>query len=207
METLAVEPGNRSAAGLGFSKLAAILALVLLVIGAGVWFAGRGAPTAEFKSAPAFELIDSNGQTFSSTTLRGKVWLASFFFTSCESVCPMVIGKMNTLFETAPHQIHFVSFSVDPANDTPAALKKYAAKFDADTRRWHFLTGEQEKLRTVVSDGFQVSFPTSKAELDTHSLRLVLVDQNGQIRGYFNSTDEEDMSRLRGILEVYRGAL
>ena len=207
MDTLAAHPGRPNVGGGRVLALAAIAAVVVAVIGTGIWMAGRHTSPSELKSAPAFELITSNGETFSSTTLQGKVWLASFFFTSCESVCPMVIGKMSSLFESAPPQIHFVSFSVDPTNDTPAALKKYAERFDADTRRWHFLTGSQDQLRQVVQGGFQVSFPESKAELDTHSLRLVLVDQSGSIRGYFNSTDAEDMSRLKGILEVYRGAL
>jgi len=96
---------------------------------------------------------------------------------------------------------------VDPTNDTPAALKKYADKFDADTRRWHFLTGDQEKVRDVVRNGFQVVMPESQSDLDRHSVRFILVDQSGSIRGYFDSTDEAELARLREILEVYRGAL
>lgn len=207
MNTVAMPSSNNAVGGYKTTKLIAIALIVATVIGVGIWFGARGRSASEFKNAPAFELVDSNGQPFSSESLKGKVWLASFFFTSCTSVCPMVVGKMNALFESAPSQIHFVSFSVDPTNDTPAALKKYADKFDADTRRWHFLTGEQEKIREVVRNGFQVTMPESQADLDRHSVRLVLVDQSGSIRGYFDSTDEAELARLREILEVYRGAL
>lgn len=207
MNTLAVESEKNTLGASRSAKLFALAFALVAVIGTGVWLGSRNDTRSEFGSAPAFELIDSNGQSFSSETLQGKVWLASFFFTSCTSVCPMVIGKMNSIFEGAPEQIHFVSFSVDPTNDTPEALKKYADKFDADTRRWHFVTGDQEKVRAVVRDGFKVTMPESEAELDRHSVRFVLVDQSGAIRGYFDSTDEADLERLRKILEVYRGAL
>lgn len=207
MTTLAMQSSNKIAGGFRATKLFLIILLLGAVIGLGVWFGIRQEGENSFNPAPAFEFVDSNRQPFSSEALKGKVWLASFFFTSCTSVCPMVIGKISALFESAPPQIHFVSFSVDPTNDTPAALKKYADRFDADTRRWHFLTGEQEKVRDVVRNGFQVTMPDSPAELDRHSVRLVLVDQSGLIRGYFDSTDEADLSRLREILEVYRGAL
>jgi protein SCO1/2 len=118
----------------------------------------------------------------------------------------MVIGKMGSLFESAPRGMHFVSITIDPTRDTPLELKKYAERFDADPRRWHFLTGSPDVVRAVVTDGFKVAMPTGLHDLDRHSVRLILVDQEGDIRGYFSSTDPDEMARLRGILDVYRGS-
>lgn len=184
-----------------------IAACLAALVAIGAWFAFGRTPSADARPAPTFTLVDSSGQPFSSESLQGKAWIASFFFTSCESVCPMVVGTMARLFEDAPKGMHFASFSVDPENDSPAALAAYAQKFDADTRRWHFLTGTRDQLRDVIVGGFQVAMPESKTDLDRHSVRLVLVDPAGMIRGYFNATDEEDLKRLKGILDVYRGAL
>jgi len=208
MNTAATLSGSGSTTARSvFVKIAALVVVVIAAFGI---LRATVSPTDEAgaeRSAPTFTLVDSNGAQFSSTALSGKVWVASFFFTSCDSVCPMVIGKLAGLFENAPKQIHFVSFSIDPTNDDPAALAKYAQKFDADTRRWHFLTGTQDQLRAVVSEGFQVAMPETKEELDRHSLRLVLVDQSGKIRGYFNSSEAEELARLKEVLEVYRGAI
>jgi len=192
------------------ARLAVVGLLTVLVIGAGICFGlprEDGSLSGEFGKAPSFELVDANGAPFSSESLRGKVWLVSFFFTSCESVCPMVIGKMGNLFESAPRGMHFVSVTIDPTRDTPPELKKYAERFDADPRRWHFLTGAPDVVRAVVTDGFKVTMPTGEHDLDRHSVRLILVDQAGDIRGYFTSTDPEEMNRLKGILDVYRGSL
>lgn len=196
--------------GSPWAKIVALMGVAATVIGLGIWLAldrHRSDTPSNFGQAPTFELIDAEGAPFSSEALRGKVWLVSFFFTSCESVCPMVIGKMARLFEHAPQEMRFVSITIDPTRDTPPELKRYAERFDADPQRWHFLTGTPDSVRAVVADGFKVTMPTGAGDLDRHSVRLVLVDQEGHIRGYFSSTDPDEMARLKGILDVYRGTL
>jgi len=140
-----------------------------------------------------FTLTDQNGEPFSTTALKGDVWIASFFFTSCPGACiklNQAIESLEEEFDTAALQ--FVSITVQPRYDRPEILRDYARRFAVDPARWHFLTGQPEEIHRVAQDQFLVS-----AEPGTHSSRLVLVDRSGTIRGYYLSIDDADMARLK----------
>ena len=143
-------------------------------------------------AAPAFRLVDQQGQPFDSSRLKGKVWTAMFFFSQCTGVCPSMTDKIETLqAATNDPRVNCVSFSVDPARDTPERLAKYAEKTHADPARWHFLTGEVADVKRVAS-GFRLPFdkPTD------HSSKIMLVDQAGTVRNYYESQDDAEMRRL-----------
>jgi len=90
--------------------------------------------------------------------------------------------------------VTLVSFSVDPANDTPAVLKKYGAQFHADPNRWLFLTGDQATMGRLSYEGFKVG--TVEDPL-MHSTKFILVDKSGQIRGYYDSMDLTSLRQLQ----------
>ena len=95
--------------------------------------------------------------------------------------------------------LRFISFSVDPAHDTPERLFAYAAHHGADAR-WHLLTGERAALYALCQQGFRLAVgedAASAREPIVHSVRLVLVDRAGRIRGYYEATDAQAMGRLR----------
>jgi protein SCO1 len=96
---------------------------------------------------------DGRTLRFYSDVLKDKVLLVSLFFTSCKASCPVTTAKMaavqELLGEEFGRRIHFVSITVDPATDTPAAIRDYAAQFGA-REGWLFLTGEEESLRTIA---------------------------------------------------------
>ncbi len=103
----------------------------------------------------------------------------------------------------------FVSFSVDPAHDTPEALQRYAQKLGA-TDRWLFLTGEREEIRRLSIEGFKLGLDLNPApgmsnEPILHSTRFVLVDGEGTIRGYYEAFDEPSMERLERDLKGLAG--
>jgi hypothetical protein len=103
------------------------------------------------------------------------------------------------LIDQQGHNLAFVSFSVDPARDTSEALAAYARRYGADVR-WTLLTGAHEAIRPLCVQGFRLAFddqPEVAQEPILHSVRLVLVDRTGQIRGYYDATDAEALSRLR----------
>jgi cytochrome oxidase Cu insertion factor (SCO1/SenC/PrrC family) len=107
--------------------------------------------------------------------------------------------KMRQLQESLPAEVRLLSITVDPANDTPKALAAYAAERGASPDRWLFLTGDKQALHDLCIKGFKLPLDETAgtaAEPIGHSLRFVLVDQQGEIRGYYNSTDEEDLKRL-----------
>jgi protein SCO1/2 len=154
---------------------------------------------------PKFQLVDQRGQPFGSASLRGKVWIANFIFTSCPTICPKLTGQMAKLqarLRDLSEPLHFVSFSVDPAHDTPQRLAAYARRYGADESRWVFLTGPLETVEKAVKEGFKIAIERSKIAgkgddlFDiTHGTRFVLVDRGGGIRGYFDS-DEPGMEAL-----------
>lgn len=154
----------------------------------------KGAPATLF-SAPAFEGTDQYGELFRSASLMGHVWVASFMFTSCQTVCPDLNAKQRELQEEfANRGVRFVSISTDPENDTPDALRRYAANYDAKPGVWHFLQMPIAAVRALSTDGFKLMDPESP---DMHSTRFILVDAEGSIRGFYDCEDEARLAALR----------
>jgi protein SCO1/2 len=155
---------------------------------------------------PEFRLTDQNGRPFGSRELRGKVWLADFMFTRCPTACPRLTALMQRVREHAKgihRRLHFVSFTIDPAHDTPPVLLAYARQHRA-TRSWSFLTGSYEALEQTIVRGFKVStgreeeegpargaaIPDERLAEVFHGTHLVLVDPALRVRGYYGSEDD-----------------
>ncbi len=162
--------------------------------------------------APGFELTNQEGETFSSESLAGHVWVADFIFTRCPGPCPVMTQNMKKLHDTFDdaEKLRFVTFTVDPENDTPAVLKKYARRFKADSERWTFLTGERETIFGLSVDGFKLAAAPAEAADDpshpiVHSQRYVLVDREGKIRGYYNGLETADLQSIERDLRSLLG--
>lgn len=149
-------------------------------------------------AAPSFLLTDQTGRPFDSARLKGHVWVADFIFTSCAGSCPQMSEKMSALQKQLPEEIRLVSITVDPKRDTPAALAEYGRRYGAREGRWIFLTGPADEIAQIVQKGFLLSVAEggSPEEPVTHSSRFVLVDRAGGIRGYYDSTDPNELKRL-----------
>ena len=164
-------------------------------------------PLGRFNTVPPFTFTERTGQPFDSTTLRGKVWLANFFFTACPGPCLAMNSRMQEiqqdLEKDKAHQVEMVSFSIAPEMDTPPVLTKYAARFHAETGRWFFLTGDRDAIYHVAHDVFMLPVlktDPAKREADQgeyiHTTKIALVDRQGVVRGYFDSTDPEVVQRV-----------
>ena len=158
-------------------------------------------PLPRLGGVPAFILYDQTGTPFPSSKLEGSVWLANFFFTRCQGVCPVLTNRMRELQEKLPQSAswHLVSVTVDPAHDPPGALEQYAREHGARPERWTFLTGEESPIRALITEGFHLaveSDSTRTAEPIVHSQSIALVDQDGEIRGYYDALDENAMKTL-----------
>ena len=145
----------------------------------------------DFGKPGAFKFVDMTGTPFDSESLNGKVWIASFVFTRCTGPCPAVTASMARLQEELKEtsDLKLITFTVDPERDDPAELTRYAANFRADPKRWTFLTGSEKEIHKLMKEGFKLGIERAKTpvkgqEFD-HSTRLVLVDRDGTIRGYF----------------------
>jgi protein SCO1/2 len=157
-------------------------------------------------AVPRFELTAQTGERFDSASLSGHPWVANFIFTTCTGPCPMMTAQMRRIQNlTADYpDVKLLSFTVDPAHDTAPVLAEYASRFNAQTGKWYFLTGEPPKLDALSFDTFHLHHVDGNLN---HSTRFVLVDRRGQIRGYYGSTDENfmtDLLRDLGTLERER---
>lgn len=146
--------------------------------------------------APQFALIDQDAKPFSNEQLRGKVWVADFVFTQCNSLCPLMTQNMaNFQKKTVGSGVQMVSFSVDPENDRPPVLKEYAAKNGADESRWHFLTGTRAQT-WAVSEGMKLAVGPDDGKQVFHSSHFLLIDADGHARGVYDSNDAGFMNKL-----------
>ena len=148
-----------------------------------------------YGQVPNFELTSQDGQTFSESSLKGHVWIADFIYTTCPGPCPRMTSQMSALQKAtagAP-DIRLVSFTVDPAHDTPPALAAYASKNHANPARWTFLTGKQETLQLLSRDTFKLGDVDGSMN---HSTRFVLVDQKGRRRGYYGTMTGDPIQQI-----------
>lgn len=170
----------------------------------------------KYAPVPAFTLTDRDQRPVSLEDLKGKVWLASFIYTNCPDICPMLNHRFQALQEKAlalggeTDSVRLVSFSVDPERDTPEVLAGYAKALHA-TPKWHFLTGPRDAIEKVAREGFLVGFEkVPGTSLDfSHSTKIALVDRNGVVRAYYDGVGEKDetpqiLSDLETILKEGR---
>lgn len=161
----------------------------------------RPAAPDEYGPVPDFILTDQTGRSVTRASLLGSVWIADFIFTRCAGQCPLMSARMAELqrtFERAP-EVQLVSFTVDPEHDTPTVLADYARHYGASADRWRLLTGEREAVWRLAREGFRLGVGEggTAEEPITHSVRLVLVDRAGRLRGTYEATDAAAIQRLR----------
>lgn len=148
---------------------------------------------------PDFTLTERSGQSAGMSDLKGKVWVADFFYSTCPGPCPMMTSRLSDLHQALAGEpdVRFVSISTDPEKDTPEILQAYAKNFGA-SERWLFLTGEKDAIFSLAQKGFKLSVTEDPAapEPITHSTKLVLVDRSGTVRGLYEGIGEDDSARL-----------
>ena len=162
----------------------------------------------QYGSVPEFTLTERDGSVVGLPQLRGKIWVADFIYTTCTDTCPLqsaMMAKLQHQYATKP-DFQLVSFTVDPERDTPQALTRYATKFQADGKRWYFLTGPKERIVRLVQEEFHLAVATFASDAQPacvigHSPRFVLVDKEARIRGYYDSRESEALVRLKNDID------
>ncbi|PZR78342.1 MAG: hypothetical protein DLM52_03095 [Chthoniobacterales bacterium] len=152
-----------------------------------------------YGAVPAFQLTNQDAQPFGSAQLAGKIWIADFIYSTCPGPCPMISSRMSEMQKPLEKtDVHFVSFSVDPEKDTPPMLREYADRLHAQPGRWDFLTGPKSAIYDLSIHGFKL--PAAEHDGDkgepVHSTRMVLVDRRGEIRGYYDATEADAVTKL-----------
>lgn len=153
---------------------------------------------------PDAKLVDEQGRAVSLDSLKDKVTVYNFIFTSCTGTCPVMTNNMRRLTERVPKEapVRFVSISVDPARDTPAVLAGYAKRVRNDPR-WMFLTGDRDAIVKLSVQGFKLTAgdPMPGGEPLLHSSKFAVADRQGIIREYYGGTDGDAATHVAQTVE------
>ncbi|AUO10792.1 SCO family protein [Priestia megaterium] len=153
----------------------------------------------------SFSYVNQDQKKVGLSQLKGKVWVANFIFTSCETVCPPMTAHMAKLQKMAKDEgldVRFVSFSVDPEVDTPPKMKDYANKFGADFSNWDFLTGyKQAEIEKFALDQFKMIVKKPQEDPQViHGTYFFLIDKDGVVqKSYQGVTDPPYEDMLKDI--------
>lgn len=150
-----------------------------------------------YYSIPAWEFTTQDDSVLSSDDLKGKIYVANFFFATCPSICPAMnfnVKQVQDRFKGFEN-FRIVSFTVDPVHDTAAVLKAYENRMGAQPGLWYFLTGNQDEIYKTASHYFQNAMPDSLADGGfLHSENLVIVDWEGRIR-----SRKDDLGNIKAV--------
>lgn len=155
-----------------------------------------------------FSLMNYDGRYITKQDLLGRPWVACFIFTRCLGPCPTITRQMKEIQDRLKeYDFRLVTFTVDPARDTPEVLAEYARINGADPDKWYFLTGDQSEIYGLIHHSFrmpvqEVTGPNRKEGYEIiHSTNLILVDERGVVVGKFNGAKGDEVAALRRKLE------
>ena len=147
-----------------------------------------------FAEIPEFEFIERDGSRFGKKNMLGKVNIVNFFFTNCQGPCPFMNSKVAELYKkyATTDKVQFVSISVDPERDSLSVLRAYAHSYGVNDKRWVFLRGALSEVHELSEKGFLLA-----GELpNLHSIKLILIDATGIVRGYYSSYSDESLKLM-----------
>lgn len=147
-----------------------------------------------------FTFTNEDGQSISKDNWKGKVIVTNFFFTHCPVICPKMTANLKRVSNEFKNDawFHITSFTVDPARDSVATLKAYANRFLLNTNNWDLLTGNKAELYKLARNSFMIVATDGDGgpEDFIHSDKLVLIDDQEKIRGYYDGTSEKEVNQL-----------
>jgi protein SCO1 len=206
----------------------AVLGLLLLaLVGYRGWTLSQARALDDFGDAPSFALTDQLDRTVRSDDLRGKIVVADFIYTNCPDVCPLLSFHMKELQEQLRREgllgsrVQLLSFTTDPAQDTPSVLRAYAERYQADAQSWRFLTGREEEMTSLIEHGFHLAVQRVPMPGESHSghdsadserpsyevmhgSRFALLDQQWRIRGWYDGQDLDIDRVVRDVRQLLR---
>lgn len=153
----------------------------------------------------AWKFTDQNGQIISQKDLDGKIYVADFFFTTCEGICPKMSNQMQRVAEQfkGTEKVHFLSHTVKPGEDSVSVLKAYATLHEADSKQWHFVTGDKKDIYEMARKSYLSAASEGDGGPDdfVHTQFFTLIDPERRIRGFYDGTDSVEVNKL--IDDIY----
>ena len=155
-----------------------------------------------------FDLINQNGEAVTKEDFEGKIYVADFFFTRCQTICPIMAVNMRDLqeeFRNDP-ELKFLSHSVTPVMDSVPVLRAYADKNQAIDGKWEITTGDKKHIYELARKSyFAVLDEGDGGDQDfIHTEQFILVDQKGRIRGFYDGTEKEEMQRIIDDISILK---
>lgn len=154
----------------------------------------------KYFEVPDFKMVNQEGVAVTNETFKGKIYIADFIFLRCPTICPIMNVELKRVHDYFKNDkdILFVSYTIDPENDSIPVLKAYADRLGVKVDKWHFLHGDKHQTYDLAEKGyFAQAYDDAEAPGGyAHSGGFILVDQNRHIRGVYDGTNTEDVNRL-----------
>jgi protein SCO1/2 len=155
-----------------------------------------------------FKLINQNGKIITQKDYQDKIYVADFFFTTCQSICPIMTTNMADIQKEILNDddVMLLSYSVTPKIDSVAQLKRYAIEKGVNDQKWNLVTGDKKQIYELARKSYLVVKTDGNGdEYDMiHTENFVLVDKKKQIRGFYDGTNSEDIARLIKDIKILK---
>ena len=155
-----------------------------------------------------FSLINQNGKTITQNDYKDKIYVADFFFTTCQTICPIMTDHMAKIQKEILNdkEVMLLSYSVTPKIDSVAQLKRYAIEKGVNDTKWNLVTGDKKQIYELARKSYlAVKTDGNGDEYDMiHTENFMLIDKKRQIRGYYDGTKPEDIERLLNDIKILK---
>ncbi|MFD2916921.1 SCO family protein [Psychroserpens luteus] len=146
-----------------------------------------------------FELINQNGETVTQDTYKDKIYVADFFFTTCQTICPIMTDQMFRVQQEILNddEVMLLSHSVTPEIDSVAQLKRYAVEKGVNDKKWNLVTGDRKQIYDLARKSYLVVKDDNSEDYGmVHTENFALIDKNKQIRGLYNGVSPTSVDSL-----------
>jgi protein SCO1/2 len=154
-----------------------------------------------------FSLTNQNGEIVTQKKYDNKIYVADFFFTTCQSICPIMTKNMKDLQDKLieDSEILLLSHTVFPEIDSVEILKKYAIDNSVIDSKWDLVTGDKKEIYDLARKSYLAAKGNKFSEYDLiHTENFVLIDKKKQIRGFYDGTDKEEINRLINDIKILK---
>lgn len=166
---------------------------------------GKTVTDSVYHTIPDFKFVSQDGDTVTAATVKDKIYVADFFFTSCPTICPKMKTQLKRVYErfqTNPNVL-LLSHTIDPVHDSVAALKTFAQELGVTGKNWLFVTGDRDKIYDIGQNSYMV---TAKEDASApggvvHSGAFILVDKDRHIRGIYDGTTVDGVDKLMADMD------
>lgn len=166
-----------------------------------VWLSPDDAEYQSIHTIAPFKLTNQLGETITNRQTKGKIYVANFFFASCGSICPKMMGNLADVQQAYLHdnRVMILSHTVTPTRDSVPVLFKYAADNHIDNKKWWLLTGKKDAIYNLARKAYFADEATGYNKSSNeflHTENMILIDQLGRIRGVYNGTLKLEVANL-----------